>query len=154
MKGNTKRALQQARQEMQQFQHSDAKPGHKPTMSKENYDFLAELFGEHTIKNLSSKAGVGFKDTAAKVEMSEPLYQAIVDELGEEVAKRIVDMLTEADDEQTVTVRSEGGWGVGPGAKDTPDPFWGFARSTDKPRPSPLVSHYTDPFWKAFLNKE
>lgn len=143
MAKNLKHTMQLLRTELASLQ---SKPSNGT--KEEQRKLIAAMFGQDTADRLfSSKASIGYK---ASGEMSEQLYTAIADELGEAVAVRIQKMLSS--DNETVMASSEQGIGVGPRKKEA-DP-WAFAKSVEKPRPSPIVSQYTDSFWKSFLKRE
>lgn len=134
MPKNLKHTMQLLRTELASLQSN---PG--DGTKEEALQLIADMFGQDTAARLfSSKASIGYK---ASGEMSEQLYTAIVDELGEEVAEKIREMLTSENEDVSASSDTK-----------QADP-WAFAKSADKPRPSPIGEHYTDPFWKSFLKK-
>jgi hypothetical protein len=116
------------------------------------YKLIADMFGKETAAKLRKKAKgyrVGLKASA----ISDGLLQAITDELGEEVAERIVAMLSSdetADDEteEDVTMSDDDA------KSKSRDPFWAFALKARKPELPAVVRYQQDPFWKAFLKPE
>jgi hypothetical protein len=116
------------------------------------YKLIADMFGKETAAKLRKKAKgyrVGLKASA----ISDGLLQAITDELGEEVAERIVNMLSSdetADDEteEDVTMSDDDA------KSKSRDTFWAFALKARKPELTAVIRHQHDPFWKAFLKPE